>query len=333
MRLNAIILVITGLLAFASAKYYGKDNRSPCEKQGCFLPTQNCVKACDRGTQCQEYCECYTQEDPMPECRTNGCLSAPQGCEKFNTKRGLDFKHGINLKRDTDQVAPDYADQAAPKNIDYNKDALEYDNATAKADDNTCVAQGCDAGLPYCLEQCGSGPHCEGYCACYLHSNLKSICRQQGCVEAPQDCDKWEFTERDTAHSGPETAEFDSIATGDQQSPPIDHCQVCRAAIYTCQQNCRGDKPCEATCNCPVTEWDSCHKCASTSCSTTIQVATSDDVTADSPPIDHCQVCRAAVYACQQNCNGDQACKASCLCPRTERDSCGKCQSADCPST
>lgn len=109
-----------------------------------------------------------------------GCLSAPQGCEKFNTKRGLDFKHGINFKRHTDQVAPDYAEQVAPKNIDYNKDAPESDNATAKADDNTCVAQDCDAGLPYCLEQCGSGPHYEGYCACYLHSNPKSICRQQG---------------------------------------------------------------------------------------------------------------------------------------------------------
>jgi hypothetical protein len=34
--------------------------------------------------------------------------------------------------------------------------------------------------LPACLEQCAPGLHCEDYCACYLHSNPESICRQQG---------------------------------------------------------------------------------------------------------------------------------------------------------
>lgn len=152
-----------------------------------------------------------------------------------------------------------------------------------------------------------------------------------GCVKAPQDCDKWELTERDTASAGSAIADSDSIAVGDQQSPPIDHCQVCRAAVYTCQQNCRGDKACETTCSCPVTDQDSCHKCSTTTCSTTAQVADTNDP--ESPPIDHCQVCRSAIYACQQNCNGDQACKTACLCPSTERESCGKCQSFNCPSS
>ncbi|CAN9351927.1 unnamed protein product [Alternaria alternata] len=131
------------------------------------------------------------------------------------------------------------ADLVARKDIDYNKGAPESHGVIGKAGDDACVALGCDASLPACLEQCAPGLHCEDYCACYLHSNPESICRQQGCVKAPQDCDKWELTERDTASAGSAIADSDSIAVGDQQSPPIDHCQVCRAAVYTCQQNCR----------------------------------------------------------------------------------------------
>ncbi|CAI9629449.1 unnamed protein product [Alternaria burnsii] len=223
------------------------------------------------------------------------------------------------------------ADLVARKDTDYNKGAPESHGVIGKAGDDACVALGCDSSLPACLEQCAPGLHCEDYCACYLHSNPESICRQQGCVKAPQDCDKWELTERDTASVGSAIADSDSIAVGDQQSPPIDHCQVCRAAVYTCQQNCRGDKACETTCSCPVTDQDSCHRCSTTTCSTTVQEADTND--SESPPIDHCQVCRSAIYACQQNCNGDQACKTACLCPITERESCGKCQSFNCPSS
>ncbi|KAG9188190.1 hypothetical protein G6011_02113 [Alternaria panax] len=280
MRFNAILLVVTGLLTFVGAEST-KDPRPPCVKQGCFLTSHACVEKCGQSSQCREYCNCFTQIDPMLECRRNGCLPAPEGCDKYNWKRGLGFKHGIPMKRDVDLAAPDHIDQVSPENIDYNKDAPESDNAVAAA----------------------------------------------GCVEAPQDCDKWEFTERDTALGGLATANSDSIAMGDQKSTTIDHCQVCQAAVSTCQQNCRGNKACEAACNCPVTNEDSCHVCSTTSCSTTLELAGNND------PIDHCQVCRTATYTCQQNCNGDQACKASCLCPSSERVSCNKCQSFNCPSS
>jgi hypothetical protein len=91
---------------------------------------------------------------------------------------------------ENDQDTSEDADQAIsepieihPENINYNQDAPESDVGNVMAGDaggNTCVTEGCDAGLPYCLQQCGSGPQCEGYCACYLHSNPKSVCRQQG---------------------------------------------------------------------------------------------------------------------------------------------------------
>lgn len=72
------------------------------------------------------------------------------------------------------------ADLVARKDIDYNKGAPESHGVIGKAGDDACVALGCDASLPACLEQRAPGLHCEDYCACYLHSNPESICRQQG---------------------------------------------------------------------------------------------------------------------------------------------------------
>jgi len=116
------------------------------------------------------------------------CKKAPTGCEKYElsgkVRRDEDNSAAVDqaASATVEEASSETATQVDPGTINYNQDAPEdfVQTADVNGDDNTCATQGCSEALPYCLKACGFGPHCEGYCACMLHSNPKSICRQQG---------------------------------------------------------------------------------------------------------------------------------------------------------
>ena len=107
-----------------------------------------------------------------------------------------------------------------------------------------------------------------------LHSNSIYANSTTGCVEAPQDCDQWEFTDHDIALAGPETADYEQVAAAanaregsDDDDVNSEHCKACRDAGYECSKKCGADDMiCKALCLCASTAEDNCGKCRSVDC-------------------------------------------------------------------
>jgi hypothetical protein len=91
-----------------------------------------------------------------------------------------------------------------------------------------------------------------------------------GCVEAPQGCDRWEFTDHDNALAGPETDDFERVAAAavaqEGTDDNGDQCEACRDAGYECSKSCGDDMTCKNACLCTSTPGDSCVKCKSAGC-------------------------------------------------------------------
>ncbi|CAE7202706.1 hypothetical protein CFE70_008492 [Pyrenophora teres f. teres 0-1] len=62
---------------------------------------------------------------------------------------------------------------------------------------SVCSVYTCNYGVDSCVDMCGNGPQCKPYCECKLHSNPKSLCRVQGCIKAPKNCDEYDIKKRD----------------------------------------------------------------------------------------------------------------------------------------
>ncbi|KAI4622742.1 uncharacterized protein J4E87_006309 [Alternaria ethzedia] len=279
--LTTIFLLVVSLAALASA-----NNDKKSDVRNFRDVVKDCVVACNYGPHCAHYCECKVYKllgknikcNNDPTCKKPG----PKGCEKYElsgkVRRDEDTSAAVDqaASATVEEASSETAAQVDPGTINYNQDAPEdfVQTADVNGDDNTCATQGCSEALPYCLKACGYGPHCEGYCACMLHSNPKSICRQKGCVEAPQDCDQWEFTDHDIALAGPETADYEQVAAAanaregsDDDDVNSEHCKACRDAGYECSKKCGADDMiCKALCLCASTAEDNCGRCKSVDC-------------------------------------------------------------------
>ncbi|KAI4953439.1 hypothetical protein J4E91_002286 [Alternaria rosae] len=277
--LTTVFLLLVSLAALASA---GGGNKPETIDYDNLV--RECVYKCKYGPHCRHYCECKLHDRIGKDtvvCKNDACKIAPTGCEKYELSGKVRRDQATSVAVDqaasatVGQASSETADQIHPENINYNQDAPEdfVQTADVNGNDNTCVAQGCDVGLPYCLEKCGFGPHCKGYCTCFLHSNPKSICRQQGCVEVPQGCERWQLTDHDNALAGPETADYEQVAAaanareGSDDEVNSEHCQACRDAGYECSKECGSDDMiCKALCLCASTAGDDCLKCKSVDC-------------------------------------------------------------------
>ncbi|EDU50940.1 hypothetical protein PtrSN002B_011252 [Pyrenophora tritici-repentis] len=155
-----------------------------------------------------------------------------------------------------------------------------------------CGTYGCNYGVNHCVEDCGRGPQCKPYCECKLYSNPNSLCRTQGCVKAPKNCDKYDKKKRDvddkvvTDNSGPVTKldcdnydkkkrDIDDKAIMDNLDPvmkldvsgPFNPCYECKMAYDVCVKKCGLGPGCSTMCKCqPIGPNSTCKQCPELQC-------------------------------------------------------------------
>ncbi|RMZ66927.1 hypothetical protein GMOD_00002307 [Pyrenophora seminiperda CCB06] len=133
-----------------------------------------------------------------------------------------------------------------------------------------CGIYACDWGMHKCVKACGIGPQCKPYCACKTHGNPQSLCRTQGCVEAPQGCEKYNFKKRGV-YGRDEAAADTSESVGkldvDLPPPPFNPCPTCGVLYNICLKKCGTGPECPVKCKCQLASPKSmCKHCPSLKC-------------------------------------------------------------------
>jgi hypothetical protein len=179
---------------------------------------------------------------------------------------------------------------------------------TAACNDDLCLSN-----LAPCYNDCANDMWwCQQYCPGDATCQFDCLCHWGNCPKCPG----WTYQCPKVEAGG--FSPFPPIEARDSSpSPPIDPCTVCRTGIYKCQQNCRGDLACGATCKCEI---DACKKCPKIPISCP-KIEARDDMKP-------CILCKEGMKACHAGCGGKFNCEQQCPC---RLDACRLASNTKCP--